>query len=255
MGLRIRWGWTDDLALLSTDHVDAQCSLNIAAFDAQRNRYRFNTLKSKVVSINHKPNVALYLNKEPLDYSTKEVHIGIARNPLGSNSDTVNDRVKSARRSAYNLMGAGFHGLNGAGTKAVIKQYKVYILPILLYGLEALILRDNEIACLEKYHRQVLRQIQHLPPSTASSDVYLLSGVLPVEAFIHIRILNTFRGIMDASPDTAPVTYLRDLFIRQLALKDVHSKSYVSYVRRLLSLFKYLPLTQCNRFNVYMYIH
>ena len=50
------------------------------------------------------------------------------------------ERVKGARRSSYSLMGAGFYGLNGTGMEIASLQCKIYVLPMPLYGLEALVL-------------------------------------------------------------------------------------------------------------------
>ena len=70
-----------------------------------------------------------------------------------SNTDkeTIRNRVKKARQTSYNLMGAGMHGLNGTGPAVAMIQYTTYVLPTLLYGLEALVLDADDIQPLENF--------------------------------------------------------------------------------------------------------
>ena len=59
-------------------------------------------------------------------------------------------------------------------------------------------------------------------------------GALPIEAHIHIKVLNFFRNIIDEEENSPPSEYIRDIVIRQLAMKDDGSSSWVSMVKKLL---------------------
>ena len=144
------------------------------------------------------------------------------------------ERIKQARRAAFKLRGAGLVGLVGVGPEVATVEYTTYVIPTLLYGLEALTLERKEIDKLELYHRKNLRYIQHLPQSTATPAIHLLTGIPPIEAMIHIRTLCLFRNIVAADGNSPPATYIRDLVTRQLAMKDVKSASWVIYVCKLL---------------------
>ena len=224
----------DDLALISKTNIDAQSGLLIAEQDANRERYSFNTDKTKVVVINSKHQANLQLNGRALGQSKKEVHLGIHRNEKNTSNDTVVDRVSSARRAAYSLMGAGMNGLNGTGPKVAIRQYVMYVLPTLLYGLEAVTLTNPEIDVLSAYHRKTLRHLQHLPTSTAIPALHLLSGIPPIAAYLHIRILTLFRNIIAAKPDNPPANFIKEIIHRQLTVKDLSSQSWIIYTRKLL---------------------
>ena len=65
----------------------------------------------------------------------------------------------------------------------------MYVLPTLLYGIEALVLGKKETRALETYHQQNIRCMQHLPDFTALSAIYLLIGLPPVKAILDIRTL------------------------------------------------------------------
>lgn len=114
-----------------------------------------------------------------LESSQEETHLGICRTNVSTNTSTVNDRIKSARRTSYGLMGAGFHQLSGVGPEVGRHLHSTYAVPRLIYGLEALILTKPEMDSLELSHRTSLRHIQHLPKSTATASVYLLIGTPP----------------------------------------------------------------------------
>ena len=227
----------DDLALISSTQQEMQLAISTAEIDASRERYNYNTEKNKVLTVATKAThntPALNLNNKRLGTSTKEAHLGILRNQQGSNMDTVQDRVSKARRAAYSLMGAGFHGYNGVGPEVASIQYTTYIVPTLLYGLEALVLEDKELQILECYHRRTLRQIQHLPKSTANAAVHLLIGIPPAEALLHIKVLTTVRDIAAAKDETLPAVHLRNIMTRQAAMKDAKSASWTSFVKKIL---------------------
>jgi hypothetical protein len=176
----------------------------------------------------------MLLNDKILEPSSAEPHIGIMRTAKGSNIETVIHRIRKARQTSYSLMGAGMHGLNGTGPSVALTQYRTYVLPTLLYGMEALVLSDSEISQLELYHRKNLRMIQHLPQSTASCALLLLTGQTPIEAQIHIKVLSLYRNVVDPEVANAPSLYTRSLIMRQLGMKEDNAPSWVAYVRRLL---------------------
>jgi hypothetical protein len=227
----------DDLALIASNEHHMQQALTITEIDASRDRYVFNCDKTKTVYINSKLPPSLTLYDQELGCSTSEKHLGIHRNAKNTNIDTIHERVKSARRASYSLMGAGLHGLNGVGPEVAFLQYKVYVIPILLYGLESLVLSPKELETLEIYHRTCLRYIQHLPISTAKVALHLLSGVLPVKATLDIQTLTLFRNIVTGDDAAPSAHYMKELLYRQLAMKHLDNSSWASHVRRLLHMY------------------
>ena len=82
---------------------------------------------------------------------------------------------------AYNLHGAGMHSLNGVGPKVAIDEYTTYVLPSLLYVLEALVLERSELEALELHHRKNLHYLQHLPESTTNQQSICCPGYPPLK--------------------------------------------------------------------------
>ena len=224
----------DDLAVSSSCVSKLQVSLHVAERDAGQERYKYNTDKTKVIINNTDVAPNLQLNSTTLDISNKEPHLGIIRNNKNNNADTMDNRVKSARRVVFSLLGAGYVGLNGAGPYIAALQYRTYVAPVLLYGLEAIVPNTKDFSALSLFHRNNLRRIQFLPESTAIPALHLLSGIPPVEALIHIRALNLFRSIIAADTPSPPAIYIRELIMRQLAMKGPKSASWTTYIRQLL---------------------
>ena len=113
----------------------------------------------------------IQLLDEKLDNTESEVHLGIHRNPKDKSSQTIKAKIKCSRRSTNAMMGAGLHGLNGLNPCVSKKLIETYIIPKLLHGLDGVILTDREIAELETYYRNLLKQSQHMSKNTANEIV------------------------------------------------------------------------------------
>ena len=157
----------DDLVITARTATQMQIGLNIAERDASRERYKFNTQKTKTIAMNFKEAPALTLNGKPLGMSECEPHLGILRNSKNTNSDTINSRIKSARGAVFSLLSTGYYGYKGAGPLVAAMKYRTIIQSILLYGLEALVLSRAEMDTLAAYHKESLRCIMHIPVSSA----------------------------------------------------------------------------------------
>lgn len=141
--------------------------------------------------------------------------MGIQRcsNITATSKETVENRVITARKTVFALMGAGLHGLNGVNPQVSIHLVQTYVTPRLLYGLEILSLTLGDIRNPELYFKKLQKQIQHLSDLTANAATYLLLGRIPVEGVLHKRILITFGNIIRNINSVE-----KDIAFRQLAL-------------------------------------
>ena len=121
---------------------------------------------------------------------------------------TVN--IQKARRSMYMLMPAGLHGENGVDPQtavhvvffvvvAVCFVFQIYVLPVLLFGLEVAVPAKTNLDTLESFLRTSVKHMLSLLTNTALPAVYILTGILPTETIIHKRILALFRSIFRLS--------------------------------------------------------
>ena len=205
----------DDVMLLEKVNLGFQRLLDSAHTSSTDKRYSIHPTKSEIASRNKLP-VKASLGAAVIPYVESVTHLGMARN-LVNNNDNVENRVKQSLNTLYALIPAGLHGENGLSPFASRKVVVSYVLPRLLYGLEVLVLTKTHIATLERTYCNMLRKLLSLREGTASTAVYLMMGLPPLEAEIHIRVLTTF-GSITRMPLCSP---MRCLAMRQLSTDAV----------------------------------
>ena len=100
------------------------------------------TKSNAVLLKNHKSftknKFELDLNGNNLSLSESTTHLGLLRSEINENIINIEDRLSLARRTLYSLISTGVHGSNGLNPRRSYKIYQCYVLPRLLFGLEAL---------------------------------------------------------------------------------------------------------------------
>ena len=84
------------------------------------------------------------------------------------------ENIKKARRTMYNLMSSGLHGENGLDTETSLHIYQIYVLPVLLYGIEVVFPRPKFIEKLDNFNKHNFKHILSLPITTADPAVHIL---------------------------------------------------------------------------------
>ena len=131
------------------------------------------------------------------------------------------------------MIGAGLHG--GGGFKATLGGHiwSTFVIPRLLYGIEALLLKQIAIGSLENFQRKCLnKQIQGIPDNrpTSNSACLALLGILPIKDILNKNLLNLFVN------DESSIEY--ELARRQVVMKDSTSESIFTYIQSILSHFE-----------------
>ena len=228
----------DDVALLSTSTTEMQAMVNIASSFNDDSQTELNANKSSVLiqgtSSQRNKNLygeQIFIKNVELTVEHCVTHLGINRYSIQTTNNLVSDRIQLGRRTAYSLMGVGFHGTNGLNPKTSMHLYKVYVIPRFLYGLEVVDINAKHLEQLSKFHLTNIRSLQSLPQRTATPAVYLLAGILPIEALIHLRMLSLLGTILRSDNNT-----LTDVARRQV-LKPSKSRSW--FVKTALLLIRY----------------
>jgi len=225
----------DDIALVASSETDLQLMLNLTNSFANRERYIIHPDKStvliKIPSKTPKAKISDWkLGDKKIAISESATHLGLIRSSSKSEIKlNIEDRISSARRTLYSLIGTGVHGTNGLPPTTCLNIFKIYVLPRLLYGLEIYILNQTQFEQLEAYYLNFLRKIQGLPSRSVRGITYLLLGVRPVTAEIHIRQLNLIYSIIRGENKI-----LLQLLHRQLNVRNEDSGSWFIYVNNLL---------------------
>ncbi|CAC5377148.1 unnamed protein product [Mytilus coruscus] len=164
-----------------------------------------------------------------LPTSNKATHIGICRTDDDSCKVTIDENLKKARRTLYSLMGVGLYGENGLDPQTSMSIMNTYIIPIMLYGLEIVIPRGRCLETLNIQFKKILKQLLSLPKTVADPAICIISGMLPVEAQIDVKIL-TFYGNITRQEKSSIEWQLAE---RQLNVKSINSNSWFSLLRKI----------------------
>ena len=224
----------DDVLLITSSPEDLQYLLNIAYEFSRQERFIIHPQKTKVIICDYKGPTADILHEwamgdTQVTPSPSLTHLGINRyaNPTAA-TDVIQDRIKTARRTACALLGAGFHGKAGVGNPCLKKMLDTYVTPRLLYGLEALLITSKQKSMLESFTRDLLKKLQCLPSRTANEAPYILLNILPMEAQLDMKILSFFGKII---ADKSSILY--QISVRQLATKSLQSNSWFITILKL----------------------
>ena len=228
----------DDIVMTTTTPQEMTSQLGLMVHLNNRDRLSIHPQKTTVNLFNFpKPETNFLTSEQPWSINETPVPVGHCFTHLGIEFDltsyngtataTTEARIKTSRATTYSLMGAGLHGENGLSISASLHIFAIYVVPKMLYGLEAIHINNPNMKRLETAHRALLRDIQGLPKRTATPAVYLLSGSLPLEAQIDRRRLRILPSLRD-NPT------LRAIIHRQIAIKPDKSHSWVVETQALL---------------------
>ena len=217
----------DDLAVLARKYFDMQVILWDVGDNTNRERYCVNPSKCSCLcyrALKSKQEADLAMSGKSIKNEECTIHLGISRHV--KEKVNIDEKISLGRKTAYSLMGAGFHSGNGLKTCLNGHLWSAFIVPRLIYGLEILSLKKNDIENLEKFQRKSLRQIQGLPDKTSNTIILALLGILPLESIIHKNSLNLFVNI---SRNHHFIEY--DIAERQLVMKGCEEKSWFNLVK------------------------
>ena len=222
--------YVDDLMLIANSPEELQEMLSLTYNFSACNRYIIHPSKSQIITFGNKDDISCSIGPDPVPVTDSMTHLGLLRKSDELvPSSLIENRISLANRTAYSLMGAGLHGTNGLPPALCLRVYHTYVLPRMLYGLEALPLKPAHIQILEKTHRKFLRCFQSLPPNVAIPSIYLLLGKLTLEARLHIMTLVFLQSFIS---DSRSVLY--KLAHRTSSIRDRNSHSWFRYVDMIL---------------------
>ena len=72
----------------------------------------------------------------------------------------------------------------------------------MLHGLEAVIIPQKDLILLGRAFLQIFPELQALRKDTKSAAVYLLMGMVPIEAELHYQILGLLGAMTRMDPDS-----------------------------------------------------
>ena len=151
----------DDVALLSWFRSEMQVMVWDVKDNAGRERFIVNPSKShalKYLSNKRKENDEdIFMYNKKIKDSKGATHLGIVWTV--NRKPDIEEKIDLSRKTAYSLMGAGFHAREGLKPSQNGYIWSSFVVPRLLYGLESILLRKKDVECLKKFKRKCLKQI------------------------------------------------------------------------------------------------
>ena len=130
--------------------------LQIVGSFSYKHGYDINSQKSACLVFNNKRNsdkIKLMLNNDPIPVSDSTTHLGLKRD-LGECTH-IERKIELGRRTAYSLLGAGFHGFNGLKQDNKAHIWNTFVVPRILYGLEVSMISQIGVKKLDKFKTNV----------------------------------------------------------------------------------------------------
>jgi len=225
----------DDICLAAEGADETQQLLSMSTDFANMERYILQPAKSVHIGVNkgsRSQHNSFHINDREIPSVKSATHLGIIRTDSVSNNQSANidENMKKARRAAYSLYGSGLRGHEGLNIRTLVHLYRTYITPVLLYGMELILPYSSYMEKLETFQKKLLKELLQLPNNTANPAIYVITGLLPIEAQIHVKALIFLHNLANQKPDSIE----RQLLERQQQMKSVDSKSWVTEVQNIL---------------------
>ena len=170
----------------------------------------------------------IYIDGHQIGFSDTAEHVGVIRSADKGNLPHIMNRICSHRKAIGAILSSGIAQKSRANPIVGLRLEKVYGIPVLLSGVASLFLSGSEVALIDRHLKATYQNIQKLLPNTPDCVVYFLSGCLPGEATIHLRILTIFGMVARLTNDP-----LRARAQQVLVSEKSSSKSWFSLVRDL----------------------
>lgn len=228
----------DDIALVANSREDLQCLLDAAHIYSTKERFELQPAKSMILALNTATPYELLMQDSPwllgdvpIPVVESAPHLGILHDTGSCGVKTTLDQnIKKARGALYALMGAGLHGKNGLTPQANIHLLQIYVIPILLHGLEILLPTDTNLKIAIEFYENTLRMLISTSQNTAKPAIYILTGAIPLQALIHLKALSLYRAI--ASDPTSVEWKIAE---RQILMGNKRPKSWFNSVKETLA--------------------
>ncbi|CAC5387799.1 unnamed protein product [Mytilus coruscus] len=144
-----------DIAFISNNEYEFQIMVNVIDSYAKEHHYKIHPTKIEIIDCSkHKSNYNWTMGGKIVKTTDCSEHLGIKRTDGKEYNFNIKERIQTARRTKYALMGSGVHGTNGLNQSISYQIYKTYVIPRLTYGLEVLPLTKSNTEELEIFHRK-----------------------------------------------------------------------------------------------------
>ena len=164
----------DDVAILCDSPQDLQIIINMAYNYSCTERYKLQPPIYPDRKKKREERFVWTIGDSRMPVVGKATHVGILRTSVPNDPDSIYENIQKAKRAIYSLLPAGFHGKNGLDIQSLIQILNIYVMPVLLYGLELLTPTGKNLEIMDIFHKKCLKQLLSLPMNVATPVIYQL---------------------------------------------------------------------------------
>jgi hypothetical protein len=171
--------YADDIILVANDINEAQTMLDVVTEFSSTNQVKFNPDKTHMLVFNKITNDEdeLYLCGERIVKSNSIKYLGVMVNSNFENIEHIEKRRKAVYASMTNLITTGILN-NEMNVHTKLKMFKIYLKPLLYYGVESINISENEIKILTRIEGNVIKQLLNI---SKHCETKLLYAALDIE--------------------------------------------------------------------------
>jgi len=205
--------YADDIIIVADNRLDAQKMLDTVTDFGHEFKVKFNPDKTNLMVISsNKIDVDLKLCGSSICRSKEIKYLGNLININGKARSHLNSRIKAAYASMSNLTSTAIiNSCMDMFTK--IKLFKVYIRPLLLYGMETIQLNGDECNDLKVTEGNMLKKMIGIPNSSKSTELYDLFNITTTQTQLNVSKLKLIKRMQTNS-------YTNSIIMECIKLKE-----------------------------------
>ena len=128
---------------------------------------------------------------QSIPFSDSAEHVGIVRSVHG-NLPNIQARLSAHKRAVFSVLPAGMARGHHSNPAAAMRVERLYGAPVMLSGVATMVLSKLEIGIVSGHYKQHTERLLKLLRGTPECVVWFLSGCLPAEALLHLRLFSLF---------------------------------------------------------------
>ena len=195
------------MTVLSDEPNELKYLVNICKDTSNLEGFTLQGIKSVALKENtirqYPENESWTLGDKKMPVVDNTAHIGILQSSSNQELNVVEQNTQKARRTSYSLMGTDLQGENELDPETSIPLLNLYIFPVLTW-------KQSFLQESNAHFRKTTQKTSQANFIYANNcAIYLQSGALPNEAFIHKRILSLCGNITRMSCQSIEVSLFK----------------------------------------------
>ena len=123
------------------------------------------------------------------------MNLGLIVSGLDEEKKNIDRNITQCRGSLFTLLGPALSFKSKLSPLVQLHIWRTYSLPVLMSGLSALPIRPRIMKPLQAFHNKILRGFLKQSYNSPVASLFFLCGELPIEARLHLDLLNLFHNI------------------------------------------------------------